>query len=442
MNVNLDSYAKDHLMFCSSFLEEKGRRSPTPQSSATILHPEEKTKSELNFNQALNLSTSPDKNTKLLSFKKRILHALKNRVKVKINTQPTVPTISLHSQQQSPHLFPGLDKLSPTLYNNVKMFVMKIRRIGYLNNLSGLNKNDFNIINDQTYYEEEKTWKSMDNLKTSVILSGVMYFVLKSINFAQKLLKCNEVMLFHPYSKIKLLWEFLVSLLIIFMMFYIPLSLAFTLYWIESGQKMAISIVFVFDMILEMNTHYFNKGFEVRSRAKIFLNYIQGYFIPDLISLSSLFLDYKTVMGLLFFFKVLSLMKFSKKVTNRFKLSRKWKGVKDLTTLFLLIIFIAHLAACGWHFVGAINIPDSSTSNWIKEKGLLEENWQIRYMSSFYWSIVTVMTVGYGDITPVNSSERLYCLLVILFGGMIFPYSINSIGNIIQDIKKEKKKFE
>ena len=127
---------------------------------------------------------------------------------------------------------------------------------------------------------------------------------------------------------------------------------------------------------------------------------------------------------------------------NRFQFSRKWKGVKDLIVLFLLIIFIAHLAACGWYYVGYNSVSDSLSENWIKDKGVLNESWQIQYMSSFYWSIVTVMTVGYGDITPVNKFERLYCLLVILFGGMIFPYSINSIGNIIQDIKRDKKKFE
>ena len=52
------------------------------------------------------------------------------------------------------------------------------------------------------------------------------------------------------------------------------------------------------------------------------------------------------------------------------------------------------------------------------------------------------MTVGYGDITPVNNFEKLYCMLVILFGGMIFPYSVNTIGLIIQDIQKDQKKYE
>ena len=52
------------------------------------------------------------------------------------------------------------------------------------------------------------------------------------------------------------------------------------------------------------------------------------------------------------------------------------------------------------------------------------------------------MTVGYGDITLTNNAERSYCLFLVLFGGMIFPYSVNTIGLIIQDIQKDQKKFE
>ena len=84
----------------------------------------------------------------------------------------------------------------------------------------------------------------------------------------------------------------------------------------------------------------------------------------------------------------------------------------------------------------------SDKESWIRSKGILNENWLTQYMYSFYWSIVTVMTVGYGDIAPTNNNEVLYCLLIILFGGMIFPYSINSVGSIIQDIQRDRKKFE
>ena len=145
---------------------------------------------------------------------------------------------------------------------------------------------------------------------------------------------------------------------------------------------------------------------------------------------------------LLFFLKIFSLTNISKKIANRFQFNRELKGIKDLMALFFVIIFIAHLAACLWYYVGSHSFPQQGSETWIKALKLVDHDWRIQYMSAFYWSIVTVMTVGYGDITPQNNNERVVCLFVILFGGMIFPYSINSIGSIIQDIQKEKKKFE
>ena len=127
---------------------------------------------------------------------------------------------------------------------------------------------------------------------------------------------------------------------------------------------------------------------------------------------------------------------------NRFQMSHEWKGIKDLVILFFVIILITHLTACGWYYVGTASVNGYDGNNWLKAQNLLDKESYIQYMSSFYWSIVTVMTVGYGDIIPQNNIERFFCLCIILFSCMILPYSINSIGLIIQDIQRDKKKFE
>lgn len=41
---------------------------------------------------------------------------------------------------------------------------------------------------------------------------------------------------------------------------------------------------------------------------------------------------------------------------------------------------------------------------------------------------VTMVTVGYGDITPLNEYERLLSVVTILLACGIFAYSINEIG--------------
>lgn len=53
-------------------------------------------------------------------------------------------------------------------------------------------------------------------------------------------------------------------------------------------------------------------------------------------------------------------------------------------------------------------------------------------MNSLYFSIVTMLTVGYGDITPVNLIEKSYVMIIMIFNCGLFAYYINSIGEIFK----------
>ena len=48
---------------------------------------------------------------------------------------------------------------------------------------------------------------------------------------------------------------------------------------------------------------------------------------------------------------------------------------------------------------------------------------------------VTTSTVGFGDISPVTSLECFFIIFVLLSSGIIYAYSINEIGTIMNNIK-------
>lgn len=50
-------------------------------------------------------------------------------------------------------------------------------------------------------------------------------------------------------------------------------------------------------------------------------------------------------------------------------------------------------------------------------------------------------TVGYGDYTPQNDVERVFCIIFIYIACGVFAYTLNTIGNIIQEISKNKSHF-
>jgi hypothetical protein len=41
-----------------------------------------------------------------------------------------------------------------------------------------------------------------------------------------------------------------------------------------------------------------------------------------------------------------------------------------------------------------------------------------------------MVTVGYGDIKPVATSEKLFVIFMALLGSLVFAYTVNTIGSI------------
>lgn len=68
--------------------------------------------------------------------------------------------------------------------------------------------------------------------------------------------------------------------------------------------------------------------------------------------------------------------------------------------LFMLIITLAHFF--GLMLYGSTYLQPEGSKTWIKEFQLDEQPWHIQYIYCMYWAITTIVTVGYGDLTPQN----------------------------------------
>lgn len=45
----------------------------------------------------------------------------------------------------------------------------------------------------------------------------------------------------------------------------------------------------------------------------------------------------------------------------------------------------------------------------------------VQYVASVYWATETITTVGYGDITPISTAERIVAMFVMLLGECLQP---------------------
>jgi len=93
----------------------------------------------------------------------------------------------------------------------------------------------------------------------------------------------------------------------------------------------------------------------------------------------------------------------------------------DFINLIATSIGLMHWVACGWYFIGA-NLGQART--WFDLQKIHEMSKISKYAYAFYWSAVSMMTVGYGDIIPQNIYETAYATIIVVIGCGLFAYYI------------------
>ena len=59
------------------------------------------------------------------------------------------------------------------------------------------------------------------------------------------------------------------------------------------------------------------------------------------------------------------------------------------------------------------------------------------YLTSFYFTITTFSTVGYGDIAAKNFYEKIFCCLIMVIGVTAFAAGTSFFTNLLQNYDHE-----
>ena len=58
---------------------------------------------------------------------------------------------------------------------------------------------------------------------------------------------------------------------------------------------------------------------------------------------------------------------------------------------------------------------------------------QIKYITSFYWAVTALSTVGYGDIAATTRFEMLFSSFTVMLGTVSLPIMITHLGKVVAE---------
>lgn len=89
------------------------------------------------------------------------------------------------------------------------------------------------------------------------------------------------------------------------------------------------------------------------------------------------------------------------------------------------LLLFTHLFGCVWFFIG---INNEYKNGWLQNYEYEYSDKPTQYIVSLYFAIISVLTIGYGDMSPQTNIERIFLIVASLMSTIMVGYNINAIG--------------
>jgi potassium voltage-gated channel Eag-related subfamily H member 8 len=271
--------------------------------------------------------------------------------------------------------------------------------------------------------------------------------------------------LIYPEDQPKVFWDLFITLILLISCLLTPFNLAFgelnndPIEWIIINYT--IDTCFLIDIFIIFNSAFYDSEFIVVEDRKIIAKeYLRSWFIIDLLAIIPFDLlistqdqNYGDIARIVRLGRISKLIKMTrllrilKIVKERSKLLKYLNeilkiglGFERLFFFIVVFIILAHIVSCIWvisaQFSGLIDENSAELSyvdTWMEAEDISSlDTWSL-YCTSFYYTISTITTVGYGDLHAVNVLERLISIMIMIIGVISFSFATGSLSSILQN---------
>jgi CRP-like cAMP-binding protein len=101
-------------------------------------------------------------------------------------------------------------------------------------------------------------------------------------------------------------------------------------------------------------------------------------------------------------------------------------GMLRVFQIFMTIFGLCHVFSCILNFIGGIQ-DGSREVTWLVADGMQNDSIGMRYLRSFFWSLYTITTIGYGSVPMLTIPERVFAMIVMAIGCVVCDAGLTAI---------------